>query len=166
MTSLLPPTHTGLEPLQQAFDQYLGANPPHPGLTTIECSERMGRLLLLGQHTAPEIDDPKDVLKELETAFRHVVPMAGLPEADWAMAQSISVRIYLKLKAVAQPYAMHTFTWQPEDAARVLFAQELGAATPLGERVQPDSNGFDADAEPGSEDVLAPGSEPPSAETS
>lgn len=124
MTSLSPPTYKGFEPLQRAFVDYLNEASLYPGLTAIDCSERAGRLLLLAEHGAPEVGDPKHLLKELEVAFRDLVPAVGLPEADWAMAAALSVRIYLKLKQVPQPYAMHTFTWQPEDAAQVMFSAD------------------------------------------
>ncbi|MEA5449364.1 hypothetical protein VB780_12345 [Leptolyngbya sp. CCNP1308] len=120
MTSLSPSTSTGFEPLQRAFATYLKATNLYPGLR-LDCSERAGRLLLLAEHKAPEVSAPSDLLKELELAFRDVVPRVGLPEADWATVTALPVRIYLKLKAVAQPYAMHTFTWHPEDAAQVIF---------------------------------------------
>lgn len=133
MTSLSPPTYKGFEPLQRAFASYLKATNLYPGLTTITCSERLGRLLLLAQHPAPEVGEPNALLKKLEAAFRDLVPVVGLPEADWAMAESLSVRIYLKLKTIPQPYATHTFTWQPEDAAQVIFPAEFDEAHPLAE---------------------------------
>ncbi|PSN12823.1 hypothetical protein C7293_18515 [filamentous cyanobacterium CCT1] len=124
MTSLSSPTTIGFEPLQQAFASYLKDTNLYPGLTHLDCSERGGRLLLLAEHSAPEVDEPNDLLKELESAFRDLVPTVGLPDADWAAAGALSVRIYLKLKAAAQPYAIHTFTWQPEDAVAVVFPAE------------------------------------------
>ncbi|MGF1519213.1 MAG: hypothetical protein ACFCVB_15635 [Nodosilinea sp.] len=124
MTSLSP-THRGFEPLQQAFAGYLKKTRLYPGLTAVECSERSGRLLLLAKHSPPEVGDPNDLLKALELAFRDLVPTVGLPEADWAMAEVLSVRIYLKLKLAPQPYALHTFTWQPEEVAQVLFPAEV-----------------------------------------
>ncbi|MBD2233475.1 hypothetical protein [Phormidium tenue] len=120
MTSLSPSTHTGFEPLQRAFAAYLKETRLHPGLT-LDCSERAGRLLLLAEHRAPEVGAPSDLLKDLESAFRELVPTVGLPEADWAAVDALAVRVYLKLKAVAQPYAMHTFTWHPQDAVQVIF---------------------------------------------
>lgn len=125
MTSLSPSTHRGFEPLQQAFAGYLKKTRLYPGLTAVECSERSGRLLLLAKHSPPEVGDPNDLLKALEAAFRDLVPTVGLPEADWAMAEALSVRIYLKLKLAPQPYALHTFTWQPEEVAQVLFPAEV-----------------------------------------
>ncbi len=125
MTSLSPSTHRGFEPLQQAFAGYLKETRLYPGLTAVECSERSGRLLLLAKHSPPEVGNPNDLLKELESAFRDLVPTVGLPEADWAMAEALSVRIYLKLKLAPQPYALHTFTWQPEEVAQVLFPAEV-----------------------------------------
>jgi hypothetical protein len=120
MTSLSPSTHTGFEPLQRAFAAYLKETRLHPGLT-LDCSERAGRLLLLAEHRGPEVDTPKDLLKDLEAAFRELVPTVGLPEAEWAAVDALAVRVYLKLKAIAQPYAMHTFTWHPQDAVQVIF---------------------------------------------
>lgn len=126
MTSLSPSTATGFEPLQQAFAAYLNQTNLYPGLS-LDCSERAGRLLLLAEHKAPEVGAPSDLLKDLERAFRELVPRVGLPEADWAAVAALSVRIYLKLKAVSQPYAMHTFTWHPEDAVQVIFPVETAA---------------------------------------
>ncbi|MBD2110191.1 hypothetical protein [Nodosilinea sp. FACHB-13] len=120
MTSLSPSTHTGFEPLQRAFAAYLKETRRYPGLT-LDCSERAGRLLLLAEHRAPEVGEPRDLLKDLELAFRELVPTVGLPEADWAAVDTLAVRLYLKLKSVAQPYAMHTFTWHPRDAVQVIF---------------------------------------------
>ncbi|MGG6242274.1 hypothetical protein ACQ4N7_26975 [Nodosilinea sp. AN01ver1] len=134
MTSLSSPTTTSsptavdFEPLQQAFASYLKDTNLYPGLTHLDCSERGGRLLLLAEHSAPEVTEPNDLLKELESAFRDLVPAVGLPDADWAAAGSLAVRIYLKLKAAAQPYAIHTFTWQPEDAVDVVFPPESTGA--------------------------------------
>ncbi|WOD40172.1 hypothetical protein [Nodosilinea sp. E11] len=125
MTSLSPSTYTGFAPLQQAFAGYLKETNLYPRLTAIECSERLGRLLLVAEHPGSEVSEPNPLLKELESAFCELVPMVGLPEADWARVTSLSVRIYLKLKAAPQPYAIHTFTWQPEDAVRILFPPEL-----------------------------------------
>ncbi|TVQ13179.1 MAG: hypothetical protein EA368_02595 [Leptolyngbya sp. DLM2.Bin27] len=140
MTSLSPPTATGptatesanrgFEPLQQAFASYLNETQLYPGLTTVDCSERSGRLLLLAQHPAPEVDKPKQLLRELETAFRQLVPVAGLPEADWATA-ALLVRIDLKLEVAPQPYAIHTFSWRPEDAGPVVFPAGVTAQEPL-----------------------------------
>jgi hypothetical protein len=113
MTSLSSPTTTGFEPLQQAFARYLKETRLYPGLARLDCSERDGRLLLLAKHSAPEVREPNALLKELEAAFRDLVPTVGLPDADWAVAKEISVRIYLKLKAASQPYAILHFTWQP-----------------------------------------------------
>ncbi|HSM80835.1 MAG TPA: hypothetical protein VLS96_04070 [Nodosilinea sp.] len=121
MTSLSPSTATGLEPLQQAFGRYLKAANLSPGLTTVRCSERSGRLLLLAEHGAPEVKEPNDLLKELEAAFRELVPVVGLPDDDWALAAALSVRVYLKLKSAPQAYAMHTFTWHPADAVQMVF---------------------------------------------
>ncbi|MBW4482010.1 MAG: hypothetical protein KME14_05670 [Tildeniella torsiva UHER 1998/13D] len=120
MTSLSPSTATGFEPLQQAFATYLRAANRYPGLR-LDCSERAGRLLLLAEHKPPEVGAPSDLLRDLELAFRELVPRVGLPEADWAAVAALPVRIYLKLKGVSQPYAMHTFTWHPEDAVQVIF---------------------------------------------
>ncbi|MBE9111833.1 hypothetical protein IQ273_20710 [Nodosilinea sp. LEGE 07298] len=128
MTSLSSPTTTGFKPLQQAFASYLKETRLYPGLTHLVCSERGGRLLLLAEHSAPEVDDPNELLKELEVAFRDLVPTVGLPDADWAVADVISVRIYLKLKSGAQPYAIHTFTWQPDDAVDVVFPAKPAVA--------------------------------------
>jgi len=132
MTFSVSPTHAGLEPLSQAFGDYLKAINPYPGLTTVECSERSGKLLLLAEHPAPEVENPNDLLRELEAAFRDLVPTVGLPEADWAMVDQLPVRIYLKVKRTADPYAIHTFTWQPGDAARLLFplAEPMAEQTP------------------------------------
>ncbi|PZU96896.1 MAG: hypothetical protein DCF32_21225 [Leptolyngbya sp.] len=120
MTSLSPSTHTSFEPLQRAFAAYLKETRRYPGLT-LDCSERAGRLLLLAEHRGPEADAPMDLLKDLESAFQELVPTVGLPEADWAAVDALAVRLYLKLRSVAQPYAMHTFTWHPQDAAQVIF---------------------------------------------
>jgi tetratricopeptide (TPR) repeat protein len=128
MTSLSPSTSTGLEPLQRAFASYLKETNLYPGLTQLDCSERLGRLLLLAEHSAPEVGEPNDLLRELESAFRDIVPVVGLPDVNWAVGSALSVRIYLKLKTAAQPYAIHTFTWHPEDAARVLFPPEVSDA--------------------------------------
>ncbi len=124
MTSLSPfisAGSRGFESLEQAFAIYLKETNLYPGLTHIDCSERSGRLLLLADHPAPEMVEPNDLLRELEAAFRELVPTVGLPEADWAIAHELSVRIALKLGGVTQPYAFHTFTWHPEDAAQLLF---------------------------------------------
>lgn len=132
MTSLSSPTTTGFKPLQQAFASYLQETNLHPGLTHVACSERGGRLLLLAEHLAPEVSEPKDLLKNLESAFRELVPTVGLPDANWAVADALSARIYLKIKTAAQPYALHTFTWQPEDAIQVVFpGKPVAAAGPL-----------------------------------
>ena len=131
MTSLSSLTTTGFEPLQQAFASYLKDTNLYPGLTQMHCSERDGRLLLLAAHSAPEVGEPNDLLKELESAFRDLVPTVGLPDADWAVAGAFPVRIYLKLKAAAQPYAIHTFTWQPEDAVAIVFPAEAAVVDGL-----------------------------------
>lgn len=133
MTSLSPSAYKGFEPLQQAFATYLNETDLYPGLR-LDCSERAGRLLLLAEHGAPEVGAPSDLLKQLELAFRELVPRVGLPEADWAAVAALSVRIYLKLKAVSQPYAMHTFTWHPEDAVPVIFPVETAAPNQPGDR--------------------------------
>lgn len=140
MTSLSSPTTTGFEPLQQAFARYLKTTNLYRGLTHLVCSERGGRLLLLAEHSAPEVGEPNDLLKELESAFRELVPTVGLPDADWAVADILSVRIYLKLKAAAQPYAIHTFTWRPEDAVGVVFPAEPTVAEGLAPETSPPSN--------------------------
>lgn len=149
MTSLSSPTTTGFEPLQQAFARYLKETRLYPGLARLDCSERDGRLLLLAKHSAPEVREPNALLKELEAAFRDLVTTVGLPEADWAVAKEISVRIYLKLKAASQPYAIHTFTWQPEDAVRVVFPAEPAdqPADWLGEDELADQSGDNQDEE-------------------
>lgn len=121
MTSLSSPTTTGFKPLQVALASYLKEIQFSPRLTQLECSEQGGRLLLLAEHSAPEVADPNGVMKQLESAFRDRLPEVGLPEADWAVAGTVAVRIYLKLKGRAQPYAIHTFAWHPEDAAEVVF---------------------------------------------
>jgi hypothetical protein len=131
MTSLSSPTSTGLEPLQRAFADYLQETSLYPGLKTVTCSERAGRLLLLAEHPAPEVNFPNDLLKELETAFRDLVPVVGLPDADWAVGTTLSVRIYLKVNPAADAYAIHTFTWQPEDAAAVVFPIAEAGADPV-----------------------------------
>ncbi len=142
MTSLSPSTQRGFEPLQQAFAGYLKETSLYPGLTAVDCSERSGRLLLLAKHSPPEMGDPNDLLKELESAFRDLVPTVGLPEADWAMAEALSVRIYLKLKLASQPYAMHTFTWQPEEVVQALFPAEVnGTENGVPENGVPENGG-------------------------
>ncbi|WP_017302187.1 hypothetical protein [Nodosilinea nodulosa] len=148
MTSLSSPTTTGFEPLQQAFASYLQETNLYPGLTHVECSERGGRLLLLAEHSAPEVGQPKDLLKELESAFRDLVPTVGLPDAAWAAAEMLSARIYLKLKAAAQPYAIHTFTWQPEDAIQVVFPSESGTAAGVIEAAAPEALDTSGAADP------------------
>ncbi|MGB3138996.1 MAG: hypothetical protein WBB18_19460, partial [Nodosilinea sp.] len=137
MRPLSSPKTDSFEPLQQAFVSYLKETNFYPGLTHVRCSERGGRLLLLAEHSAPEIDTPNALLKTLETAFRDLVSTVGLPDGDWVIAAGLSVRIYLKLKAAVQPYAIHTFTWRPGDAVGVVFPAE------------PFANPVDASAEQG-----------------
>ena len=143
----------GFEPLEQAFASYLKETNLYPGLTQIDCSERSGRLLLLATHPAPEVAEPNDLLRELEAAFRELVPTVGLPEADWAMVAELSVRISLKLGRVTQPYAFHTFTWHPEDAAQMLFP-----VTPATRRPAADSPAADSPAAEAAAKALDDGS--------
>jgi tetratricopeptide (TPR) repeat protein len=128
MTSLSSPSTTGLKPLQRAFADYLRETNLYPGLAAIACSEQGGRLLLVAEHGAPEIDQPSELLRELEGAFRDLVPVVGLPEADWAAVDDLAVRIYLKLRSAPEAYAIHTFTWRPEDAAGVVFPPPAAGA--------------------------------------
>ncbi|MGB3202812.1 MAG: hypothetical protein WBA99_18040, partial [Nodosilinea sp.] len=131
MTSLSSPTTAGFKPLQEALASYLKEINVSPRLTHLDCSERGGRLLLLAEHSAPEVADPNGLLKQLELAFRDRVPGVGLPDANWAVAGAISARIYLKLKGRAQPYAIHTFTWQLDDAVEVVFPTQVAGTSAL-----------------------------------
>ncbi|MGF1570308.1 MAG: hypothetical protein ACFCVD_19920 [Nodosilinea sp.] len=121
MASSPSSTYAGLDALKQAFAVYLRDTNLYPGLTAIDCTERSGRLLLLAQHPAPEVNDPNELLRELEAAFRDLMPTVGLPHPAWARAEVMPVRIYLRLVEMQQPYAIHTFTWRLEDAATVVF---------------------------------------------
>ncbi|MBD1874604.1 hypothetical protein H6F75_14025 [Nodosilinea sp. FACHB-131] len=152
MTSLSPSTHTGFEPLQRAFAIYLKETKLYPGLT-LDCSERAGRLLLLAEHKAPEANAPRALLKDLESAFRELVPTVGLPDADWAAVDALAVRVYLKLKSVAQPYAMHTFTWHPRDAVQAIFPATAAPAA-IDTAVEVEADDIEIDAAGGRPDDL------------
>jgi hypothetical protein len=143
------PANTGFELLQQAFASYLKETNLYPGLTAVNCSERAGRLLLVAEHPAPEVGEPNPLLRDLEAAFRQLVPVAGLPDADWATA-AFSVRIYLKLEVAPQPYAIHTFSWRPEDAVQVVFPPETAGQGSAGvSEVEPDCNNRPSANDPG-----------------
>lgn len=118
-----PPTSSSqaLPALGQAFAAYLEATNLYPGLTTIDCAAQGGRLVLLAIHTSPEVDDPRDLLRELEGAFMELMPAVGLPDETWADINAVPVRICLQLQTAQQPYATYTFTWRFEDAARTVF---------------------------------------------
>jgi hypothetical protein len=120
MASSPSPTYTGLYVLNQALTDYLLATDICPGLK-VDCVEHAGRLFAIGQHLAPEVGDPQALLNALEGAFEALMPTLGLADSPWAEANAMPVRIYLKLKAARQPYAMHTFTWRVEDAAPMVF---------------------------------------------
>ncbi|WP_035992687.1 hypothetical protein [Leptolyngbya sp. KIOST-1] len=141
------PSTTGFEPLQRTFATHYKDTYRQPRLTQVDGSERAGRLLLLVEHSTPEVEDPSDLLKQLESTFRAVVPTVGLPEADWAIAEGLSVRIYLKLKGAPQPYAIHTFTWRPEEAAGVVFPAASPVAGPVDGALEP-NQGLDPAAPP------------------
>ena len=116
-----------LPALGQAFAAYLEETNLYPGLKAVECVAQGGRLVLIARHTSPEIDDSRDLLRDLETAFTELIPAVGLPDATWAAIDSIPVRICLQLKSALQPYATHTFTWRFEDAASTVFPVTAGA---------------------------------------
>ncbi len=107
--------------LGQAFADYLEETNLYPGLKTVQCGVQSGRLVLVARHGSPEIDDPHDLLRELESIFIELMPGVGLPDATWIELDAVPVRVGLQLKSAAQPYATHTFTWRLEDAANTLF---------------------------------------------
>jgi tetratricopeptide (TPR) repeat protein len=150
------PTQTGLEPLSQAVEAQLKARDICPGLIAVTASEQTGKLLLLAEHSSPEMDEPNGLLHELEAVFREVVPMVGLPDADWAMVDPLPVRLYLKVDGTPDPYAIYTFTWRPEDAANVIFPAtpespeapdlsigEADGAAPVGDDLWPETGDRD-----------------------
>ncbi|NJL47341.1 MAG: hypothetical protein HC929_07445 [Leptolyngbyaceae cyanobacterium SM2_5_2] len=120
MATFPPPTHASLEALSQGLAVHLHAKDWEPELA-VSCVEHGGRLLVLAQHDAPEVSDPNPLLKSLEAAIADVMPALGLADAAWAGVDAVPLRIYLRLTSAHQPYAMHTFTWRLEDAARVVF---------------------------------------------
>jgi len=123
-----PPTYASLEALSQGLTAYLHIRDVEPELE-ISCVEHGGRLLIMAQHDAPEVSDPNVVLKLLEAAVADVMPALGLADSAWAEVESVPLRIYLRLAAVHQPYAMHTFTWRLDDAAKVVFPADQTSAS-------------------------------------
>jgi hypothetical protein len=121
MASLPTSSSQELPALGQAFAVYLDATNLYPGLSTVDCVAQDGRLVLFASHGYPEIDDPRALLRELETAFMELMPAVGLPDDRWAGVDAVPVRICLRLRSARRPYATHTFTWRVEDAARAVF---------------------------------------------
>jgi hypothetical protein len=121
MASSSPSSVQTLPDLDRAFATYLDATNLYPGLNTVHSTAQDGRIVLIAVHSAPEIDDPRALLRELETAFVDLMPSVGLPDESWVNIDAIPVRICLQTKAAAQPYATHTFTWRVEDAASAVF---------------------------------------------
>lgn len=109
-----------LASLNQAMAIQLRAQSPHPGLT-INGWEHQGRLLVVGQHRAPEVKDPAALFKALEKHLYTALATISLEGSPWENQPLIPVRLYLKLKAANRPYAMHTFTWRLADTAAILF---------------------------------------------
>jgi|GEM_PF-755997 len=124
MASSTPSSAQTLPDLDRAFAVYLDATNLYPGLNTVYSTALGGRIVVLASHSAPEIDDPRALLQELETAFVDLMPSVGLPDEGWVHIDAIPVRVCLQLKGAAQPYATHTFTWRVEDAANAVFPPE------------------------------------------
>jgi hypothetical protein len=123
---------TSLASLNQAMALHLHQTPLHPGLM-VTCQAHQSRLLLLGQHRAPEVKDLADLFKALEQTFYAVLSTVSLDESPWEDQIVIPVQVYLKLKANGRPYAMHSFTWRLADTAAILFpaAPDQPAAEPV-----------------------------------
>ena len=109
-----------LASLNQAMAIQLRTSPPHPGLS-VNGLEHQGRLLVVGQHRAPEVKDPAALFKALEKHIYTALATISLEGSPWEDQPLIPVRLYLKLKAANRPYAMHTFTWRLADTAAILF---------------------------------------------
>jgi hypothetical protein len=121
------PTSSSLQELpalDQAFEAYLEATNLYPDLKTVHCTAQGGRLVVLARHRSPEVDDPRALLRELETAFVELMPAVGLPDATWSEVDAVPVRICLQLRSSQHSYATHTFTWRVEDAAQAVFPPE------------------------------------------
>ena len=119
-----------LASLNQAMAIQLRAPSPHPGLA-VNCLEHQGRLLLLGQHRAPEVRDVADVFHALEQHLYTALATVSLEASPWEGQSSIPVRLYLKLRAANRPYAMHTFTWRLDQTAARIFPPDMfGPALP------------------------------------
>lgn len=140
MASSTPSSVQALPALDQAFGAYLDATSLYPGLNTVNCAAHEGRIVILACHRSPEIDDPRDLLRELETAFAEVMPSVGLPDETWAHIDAIPVRICLQVKSAQQPYATHTFTWRVEDAAYAVFPPALAEVHQNGNRASASSD--------------------------
>lgn len=147
MVSSPPSSYAGLVALTETLNQHIRQTRLHPGLG-IEAAERAGRLLLLGQHPAPEIRDPHGLLQALTQAVAMVMPAVGLADSPWEGTDAIPIRIYLRLKTAQQPYAMHTFTWRLADGAPVMFPVSAALTQDWGHETGATVGGQDHQASP------------------
>ena len=110
--------------IQEAIAQTAPAAPP-----TIRCRFQQGRLLVLSEDTQTAVTaaERDDRFKTLALAVGAGLAKTELPEALLDAAGALSVRLYLRRRGTASPYAARNWGWQPADVVADLFDAPSGA---------------------------------------
>lgn len=90
---------------------------------TIRCRFQQGRLLVLSEDvdTAETTFDRDERFKSLALAMNTGLAETELPEALIDDKGELPVRLYLRRRGTASPYAARSWGWQPADAVADLF---------------------------------------------
>jgi hypothetical protein len=125
--------------IQEEISQTAPEAPP-----TIRCRFQQGRLLVLSEdsQTAVTAVDRDERFKSLAVAMGTALTTIELPEALLDAEGELPVRLYLRQRGTASPYAARSWGWKPADEITDLFDQ------PSSESSLPESE-EDTDIAPG-----------------
>lgn len=100
-----------LQVIGQLLQEQLQAKLPQNFPLKIWCTQKQGKLMILGQHLANVVPEPQKTFTTLEQLIRTLQPevlQAVSPEPS--LNEGLPVQCYLRVAGRKQPYAFHTFT--------------------------------------------------------
>ncbi len=112
--------------IQSAIAQMTRETPP-----TIRCRFQQGRLLVLAEDTeaAASEMEREQRFQTLASAMGQGLSETELPEELLGAHGELSVRLYLRKRGTASPYADRSWGWKPADAVSELFDNPASGST-------------------------------------
>lgn len=111
-----------LAELESRIQEAIASTPTEP-TPTIRCRFQQGRLLVLSEdaETADTSAERDRRFKSLAVAMGSALTAINLPEGVLDDTGELPVRLYLRQRGIASPYAARSWGWRPSDAVVELF---------------------------------------------